>query len=220
MVVYICKFQSPNLCPLPPSCVIHLFSISASLFLSWNRFICTILLLPGSSAGKESACNAGDPGLIPRVRKIPWRRDRVPTPVFRPREFNGQRSLAGYSPKTVGVAKSRTRLSEFPFHYHLLLILWASLVAQTIKNLPSMQETRFDPWVGKIRWRRKRQPTPVFLPGESHGQRSLVGCSPWACKELDRTEWLHFHFSLLCIGEGKGNPLQYSCLENHMDRGA
>ena len=108
MVVYICKFQSPNLCPLPPSCVIHLFSISASLFLSWNRFICMILLLPGSSAGKESACNAGDPGLIPRVRKIPWRRDRVPTPVFRPREFNGQRSLAGYSPKTVGVAESDT----------------------------------------------------------------------------------------------------------------
>ena len=169
MVVYICKFQSPNLYPLPPSCFIHLFSISASLFLTWNRFICTILLLPGSSAGKESACNAGDPGLIPQVRKIPWRRDRVPTPVFRPREFNGQRSLAGYSPKTVGVAKSRTQLSEFPFHYHLLLILWASLVAQTIKNLPSMQEIRFDPWVVKICWRRKRQPTTVFSPGESHG---------------------------------------------------
>ena len=47
---------------------------------------------------------------------------------------------------------------------------------------------RFDPWVGKIPWRRKRQPTPVFLPGESHGQRSLAGYSPWGHKEPDTTE--------------------------------
>jgi len=54
--------------------------------------------------------------------------------------------------------------------------MWsASLVAQTVQNLPAMQETRFDPWVGKIPGRRKWQPTPVFLPGESHGQRSLAG---------------------------------------------
>ena len=46
----------------------------------------------------------------------------------------------------------------------------------------------FDPWVGKIPWRRKWQPTPVFLPGESHGQRSLVGYSLWGCKELDLTK--------------------------------
>ena len=46
----------------------------------------------------------------------------------------------------------------------------------------------FDPCIGKIPWRRKWQPTPVFLPGEYHGQRSLVGCSPWGRKELDRTE--------------------------------
>ena len=46
----------------------------------------------------------------------------------------------------------------------------------------------FDPWVGKIPWRRKWQSTPVFLPGESHGQKSLVGCSPWGGKELDMTE--------------------------------
>jgi len=49
-------------------------------------------------------------------------------------------------------------------------------------------------WVGKIPWRRKWQPTPVFLPGKSHGQRSLVGYSPWGHKELDTTEWFHFHF--------------------------
>ena len=63
-------------------------------------------------------------------------------------------------------------------------------------------------------------PTPVLLPGESHGRRSLVGCSPWGHWELDTTQWLHFHFSLSCIGEGNGNPLQCSCLENPGDGGA
>ena len=68
--------------------------------------------------------------------------------------------------------------------------------------------------------RKQWQPTPVLLPGKSHGQRSLVGCSPWGHEESDTTERLHFHFSLSCIGEGNGNPLQYSCLENPKDRGA
>ena len=61
---------------------------------------------------------------------------------------------------------------------------------------------------------------PVLLPGESHGWRSLVGCSPWGCPESDTTGRLHFHFPLSCIGEGNGNPLQYSCLENPRDGGA
>ena len=65
--------------------------------------------------------------------------------------------------------------------------------------------------------RRKWHPTPVLLPGKSHGRRSLVGCSPWGREESDMTERLHFHFSLLCIGEGNGNPLQCSCLENPRD---
>ena len=68
--------------------------------------------------------------------------------------------------------------------------------------------------------RRQWQPTPVLLPGKSHGRRSLVGCSPWARYELDTTEWLHFHFLLSCIVEGNGNPLQCSCLENPRDGGA
>ena len=68
--------------------------------------------------------------------------------------------------------------------------------------------------------RRQWHPTPVLLPGKSHGWRILVGCSPWSCKESDMTERLHFHFSLSCIGEGNGNPLQYSCLENPRDGGA
>ena len=68
--------------------------------------------------------------------------------------------------------------------------------------------------------RRRWHPTPVLLPGISHGWRSLVGCSPWGHKESDTTEQLDFHFSLSCIGEGNGNPLQCSCLENPRDRGA
>ena len=60
-------------------------------------------------------------------------------------------------------------------------------------------------------------PTPVLLPGKSHGRRSLVGCSSWGREESDMTERLHFHFSLSCIGEGNGNPFQCSCLENPRD---
>ena len=63
-------------------------------------------------------------------------------------------------------------------------------------------------------------PHSITLPGKSHGWRSLVGCSPWGPEELDTAERLHFHFSLSCTGEGNGNPLQCSCLENPRDGGA
>ena len=67
--------------------------------------------------------------------------------------------------------------------------------------------------------RRRRQwhPTPLLLPGKSHGWWSLVGCSPWGFEESDMIERLHFHFSLSCVGEGNGSPLHYSCLENPRD---
>ena len=68
--------------------------------------------------------------------------------------------------------------------------------------------------------RRRWHPTPVLLPGKSHGRRSLVGCSPWGRQESDTTEQLPFHFSLSCTEEGNGNPLQCSCLENPRDGGA
>ena len=64
----------------------------------------------------------------------------------------------------------------------------ASLEARTVKDLPAMRRLGFDPWVGKILWRRERQPTPVILPGESRGQRSLVSYSLWGHKDLDTTE--------------------------------
>ena len=94
-------------------------------------------------------------------------------------------------------------LHHFPFP---LAILGASSVS---KGLPwwlrqlsvCLQggRPRFDLWVGKIPWSRKWQSTPVLLPGKSHGQRSLVGYSPWGRKESDTTERLHFHFQCLHI---------------------
>ena len=75
-------------------------------------------------------------------------------------------------------------------------------------------------WGLQTNFRRQWHLTPVFLPGKSQGRRSLVGCSPCGREESDMTEWLHFHFSLSCIGEGNGNPLQCSCLENPRDGGA
>ena len=73
-----------------------------------------------------------------------------------------------------------------------------------------------EPWCNSCSWKWKWwwHPTPVLLPGKSHGRRSLVGCGLWGREESDRTERLHFHFSLLYIGEGNGNSLQCSCLEN------
>ena len=94
---------------------------------------------------------------------------------------------------------------------------WVSVCSSPTLNPFSVYNLTF---LNKFKQRRQWHPTPVFLPGKSHGRRSLVGCSPWGCKKLDMTERLHFHFSLSCIGEGNGNPLQCSCLENPRDRGA
>ena len=90
-----------------------------------------------------------------------------------------------------------------------LPLIRASQVAQLVKS-PSADEGQ----------RRRWHPTPVLLPGKSHGRRSLVRCSPWGCGESDMTEQLRCHFSLSCIEKGNGNPLQRSCLENPRDGGA
>ena len=94
----------------------------------------------------------------------------------------------------------------------------SSLLTET-KSLSSPCLVRFDLCCNPA-WRRQWHPTPVLLSGKSHGRRSLVGCSPWGCYELDTTEPLHFHFSLSCIGERNGNTLQCSCLEKPRDGGA
>ena len=114
--------------------------------------------------------------------------------------------------------------AEFPDNIQISLYLvaeffnWVYFVIQPFLNL------LINPFIFEECWstnrRRQWHPTPVLLPGKSHGWRSLVCCSPWGHKELDTTERLHFHFLLSCIGEGNGNPLQCSCLENPKDRGA
>ena len=104
---------------------------------------------------------------------------------------------------------------------------WAKLVGWTFLSqsaFPGLFDCFINAWeirTTHLIWRRRRwHLTPVLLPGKSHGRRSLVGCSPWGWEESDTTEQLHFHFSLSCIGEGNGNPLQCSCLENPRDGGA
>ena len=89
-------------------------------------------------------------------------------------------------------------------------------MTQSWQILPCFMQLSDLHWTTLNKW----HPTPVLLPGKSHGRRSLVGCSPWGREELDTTERLHFHFSLSCIGEGNGNPLQCFCLENPRDGGA
>ena len=76
---------------------------------------------------------------------------------------------------------------------------WSGLV---VENLHYQCRRRgFDPWVGKIPWRRKWQPTPVFLTGEPHVQRSLVGYSPWGCQELDSTGRLSTQIKQITSGK-------------------
>ena len=86
----------------------------------------------------------------------------------------------------------------------------------SLQHLCALKLLKITNYCGRRQW----HPTPLLLPGKTHGRRSLVGCSPWGREESDMTEWLHFHFSLSCTGEGNGNPLQCSCLENPRDGGA
>ena len=114
-----------------------------------------------------------------------------------------------------------------PSNEHLGLISfrmdWLDLLAvqATLKSLLQHHSSKASILRHSAFFRRKQwHPTLVLLPGKSHGWRSLVGCRPRGHKESDTTEQLHFHFSLSRIGEGNGNPLQGSCLENPRDGGA
>ena len=93
--------------------------------------------------------------------------------------------------------------------------------AQLYLYLSQLQAPQRRAWLYLFLFQRRQwHPTPVLLPGKSHGRRSLVGCSPLGREETDTIERLHFHFSFSCIGEGNGNPLQCFCLENPRDGGA
>ena len=107
------------------------------------------------------------------------------------------------------------------WHFWIALCIGPSMVHQAGKKKKKPQAQSQELAVSSLQTRRRQwHPTPVLLSGKSHKRRSLVGWSPWGRWESDTTERLHFHFSLSCIGEGNGTPLQYSCLENPRDRGA
>ena len=101
-------------------------------------------------------------------------------------------------------------------------LIWLSIISLKILYLKFIHAVVYPCTHLLLELLRRRQwhPAPVLLPGKYHGRRSLVGCSPWGCKKSDTTERRHFHFSLSCVGEGNGNPLQRSCLENPRDGGA
>ena len=99
----------------------------------------------------------------------------------------------------------------------------AQLSSQSNSHIQIILQLKLSTFIKHRPWllgRRQWHPTPVLLPGKPHGRRSLECCSPWGRRGSDTTERLHFHFSLSCIGEGNGNPLQCSCLENPRDGGA
>ena len=140
------------------------------------RYVYIHIGFPGSSACKESACNAGDLNLISGLGRSPreGNRSRI---VELPGEFHGQRNLAGYSPWG---RKESDRTERLSLYIYMGLPRWLYGKESTCQ----CRRCRYHPWVGKIPWKRKWQRTSVFLPGESGGQRNLVGYSLWDCKEM------------------------------------
>ena len=132
-----------------------------------------------------------------------------------------------------GILKSKD--ITFPTKVHIVKAMVFPAVmygceSWTLKNAEHERIYAFELWCWRrllwVPWTARgsnqsilKEINPEYLPGKSHGRRSLVGCSPWGREESDRTERLPFHFSLSCIGEGNGNPLQCSCLENPRDGG-
>ena len=129
-----------------------------------------------------------------RVQSLGWdllEKEMASHSSFLPGKSHGWRNPVGNSPWC------RRELDTTEGLHFTIGFAGASLVALMVKNLPTMWETWLDSWVKKIPWRKKWLPTPLFLPGEFHGQRSLVGYSPWGRKESDRSEWLTLSFSSL-----------------------
>ena len=126
----------------------------------------------GGSDGKASAWNAGDQGSIPRSGRSPGEGNGTPL-QYSCLENHGWRSLVGYSPWG---GKELDTTEWFHFHFLWLsltffskhTVVWTSLVAQQGKNHQQCGRPGFNPWVGKISWRRERLPSPVFWPGEFH----------------------------------------------------
>ena len=176
---------------------------------------------PGSSAGKESVCSAGDPGLIPGSGRSPGGGHGNPLQYSCLENSHGQRSLAGYSPWGCKESDMTEQLSTARHSKYLgsVMTTQASQVPLVVEN-PPVNEGRhsrygFDPWFGTIPWRRAQQPTPAFLPGESHGQRSLAGCSPQGHTELGMTEVTQH----ACAHARDHSTLSLQCQNSHRKYG-
>ena len=139
------------------------------------------MCFPGGSDSKASVYSATRPGFNPWVGKIPWRRKWQSTPVLLPGKSHGQRSPVGYSPWGRKELDTTEQL-------HFLSFPGGTSSKNSTCQCRRHRRHGFNPWVGRIPWRREWQPTPIFLPGESHGQRSLAGYSPRNCKESDSVE--------------------------------
>ena len=137
-------------------------------------------------SGKESSCGAGDAedmGLILELGRSPGKENHNPLQYSC---LGNPTNRGAWWARVHGAAESWTQLSTAQQWFTR-----ASFVAQMVKNPPAIRRPGFDPWVWKIPWRREWLPTPVFLPGEFHRQRSLAG----GCKESDRTERLTLSLS-------------------------
>ena len=131
---------------------------------------------PGGSEVKASARSAGDLGSIPGSGSSLGEGNGNPLQYSC---LENPKNGGAWWATVHGVAKSRTRLSDFTFTF--TVALRASPMTQWVKNCLQCRTHRrpeLDPWVGEVPWRRRWQLAPVFLPGESHGQRSPVGYSP------------------------------------------
>ena len=146
--------------------------------------------------------NAGETinmGSVP-IRNIPWSRKWHFTPIFLPGKFHAPRSLAGYSPRRHRESRHNwatehyltlKQLNKWKYLWVFITEYQASLLLGAGGKESACQSRRhkrcgFDPRVGKILWRRKWHFTPIFLPGEFHGQKNLVAYSPWGLKESDK----------------------------------
>ena len=142
----------------------------------------------------------------------------LPNPGIKPRSpALWADSLSG-KPLLLGVF-----LNAFSVICYQLALNWGFPGGLAVKNLPAMQKMQVQSLGWEESLEKEMAPTPVFLPEELCGQRSLAGYSPWGRKELDKTVQKTGVWSTglgRSPGEGNGNPLQYSCLENSMDRGA
>ena len=161
----------------------------------------------------ESSCQQKRRGFDPWVRKTPWSSKWQPIPLFLPGEAHGQRNLVNsirteFNCRTHNwyvntawrintprlVIGGRVWISSCRQIYQMQVLdqesSWLRLPVGATGTEPSDQCSRpkrygFDPWVEKIHWKRSWQPTPVFLPGESRGQKNLAGYRPWSCEESD-----------------------------------